>query len=96
MDMHATLSGAPIAQIAGSDQVTGRTRFVAVQAARHADVSGLRRGRDDEVEAFLDPLPVREIWGLRSRIGCARMVPASSRRRVAGSVHPSASTRPGT
>jgi DNA polymerase-4 len=49
-----------VAAVAG----IGPTRFVAVQAARHAGAGGIRRVRDDEVASFLGGLPVRELWGL--------------------------------
>ena len=40
------------------------TRFVAVLAARHAGPGGIRRVSEAEVEDFLAPFPVDEIWGL--------------------------------
>ncbi len=40
------------------------TRFAAVLAARHAGPGGIRRVAPDEVEAFLGPFPVDELWGL--------------------------------
>ena len=40
------------------------TRFAAVLAAKHAGPGGIRRVEADEVEAFLGPFPVGEIWGL--------------------------------
>ena len=51
------------------------TRFVAVLAARHAGPGGIRRVNEAEVEAFLAPFPVDEIWGLgpatAQRLACA-------------------------
>ena len=40
------------------------TRFAAVLAARHAGPGGIRRVEEADVEAFLAPFPVGEIWGL--------------------------------
>ena len=40
MDMHATIIGAPVAQIQGPDKVTGRTRFAA-----DVDIPGMLRGK---------------------------------------------------
>ena len=40
------------------------TRFAAVLAARHAGPGGIRRVEEAEVEEFLGPFPVAEIWGL--------------------------------
>jgi DNA polymerase-4 len=40
------------------------TRFAAVLAAKHAGPGGIRRVESDELEAFLGPFPVDELWGL--------------------------------
>jgi DNA polymerase-4 len=63
-----------IAAVAG----IGPTRFVAVLASRNAGPGGIRRVEPNEVDAFLAPFPVGEIWGLG---------PATARRLAEHGIH---------